>query len=289
MKYIFVNLVENRFRAGWRILFQSVIAIVLIIVFSAIPSSFVSGTILGAVAILISIAVAAWLLDKRDIQSYGLSFNKVWFLECFKGILAGFIAISSIFVILFIFGSIEFAGFGWDRTLPDGFISPFLGYLGLMMVVGFYEEIWMRGYLLFNIRDGLTFQNFDERKAMMVAIAITSIIFGLLHAGNPNASFISTFNIVLAGVMLALPVYFTGSLAIPIGLHASWNFFMGGFYGMPVSGTEFRESLIQSEIIGESMWTGGEFGPEAGVVGLLAMAGLSAWMVLTLKDQKSGI
>ncbi len=288
MKWVFLNPEDKRFRAGWRILFQTMMAFVLVIILSlVIPTELVGSTYVMAAAVLISIAVATWLLDKRDVRSYGLNLNQHWFIECMKGFLAGFLAISGIVGVLALTGSIQFEGFGWERALPNGFLIPFFGYLGLMLVVGFYEEVWMRGYLLYNIKQGFTFPNFDERKALISGIGITSVIFGLLHAGNPGASFISTFNIMLAGVMLSLPVYFKRSLAIPVGLHASWNFCMGGIYGMPVSGTFFRESIIQTDLTGASWWTGAEFGPEAGVVGLLAMAALSGWMVMSLREKSS--
>jgi hypothetical protein len=86
-----------------------------------------------------------------------------------------------------------------------------------------------------------------------------------LHIFNPGATWISTFGIFLAGLFLALGYVLTKQLWLPIGLHIGWNFFEGVVFGFPVSGMNTYK-LITLQITGPDAWTGGLFGPEAGLI-----------------------
>src|SRR5215207_2351265 len=73
-----------------------------------------------------------------------------------------------------------------------------------------------------------------------------------------------------------------GELAIPIGLHITWNFFQGAIYGFPVSGFgAFSPTLLTTEQGGPDLWTGGSFGPEGGLlvpsIMLLGMSLVALW------------
>ena len=57
----------------------------------------------------------------------------------------------------------------------------------------------------------------------------------------------------------------TGQLWLPIGLHIGWNFFQSSVFGFPVSGLD-RPGLLDITVSGPELWTGGAFGPEAGLI-----------------------
>jgi membrane protease YdiL (CAAX protease family) len=161
-----------------------------------------------------------------------------------------------------LFGWTEFVGWAWQIDGPSKALSGLFSGLGAFILVGFSEEILSRGYHLQNLRDGLN---------LRWALFISSGIFAVLHAANPNSSWISTLGILLAGYFLAYGWLRTGQLWLSIGLHIGWNFFEGTVFGFPVSGLR-SAGLIRHQVDGPELITGGAFGPEAGLIILPAMA-----------------
>ena len=100
-----------------------------------------------------------------------------------------------------------------------------------------------------------------------LSILAISVLFGLVHAGNPNATLLGIINVTLAGVMLGVPFLATGRLAMPIGIHFAWNFVQGGVVGVPVSGLAATNSLLITHSIHEDILAGGAFGFEGGLLG----------------------
>ena len=84
--------------------------------------------------------------------------------------------------------------------------------------------------------------------------------------------------------MYAFAFIKTEKLWLPIGLHFSWNFFQGFVYGFPVSGYVF-DGLFEVSILGQELWTGGEYGPEGGLIGIIAriIVLFLIWLVIKIK------
>lgn len=274
---IFINPDDRRLRAGWRIVNQLILFILLVTGLMLLKNAIFEGSYKLLEALLMgsagagSVWISARMMDRRTIIDFGLAWDSIWKRELCVGLALGALAMTLIFLIEWASGWISITGFGWERTLPMPYYLWFFSYLVAMLIIGFYEELIFRGYQIFNMIEGLHSAKTSLLTASVIAVAVSSGIFGALHAGNPNASLISTLNIVLAGAMLAVPYLMTGSLALSIGIHTSWNFFQGGLYGFSVSGTPFRGSLIQIEQGGARYLTGGNFGPEAGLLGLIGI------------------
>jgi uncharacterized protein len=119
------------------------------------------------------------------------------------------------------------------------------------------EEILFRGVI---------FRLLAEWSGTWIALGVSSALFGLAHAFNPGATWISTVAIALeAGVLLGAAFIATRSLWAPIGLHFAWNYFEGPVYGTSLSGGSTAHSLFVAHITGPAWLTGGAFGPEASV------------------------
>ena len=132
------------------------------------------------------------------------------------------------------------------------------------------EELLFRGYILQTILSGSN---------AFWGVLGSALVFGLFHMINPGASLGAFLGISAAGLLLGFAFVRSGSLWLPIGIHLGWNFFEGMFFGFPTSGVTLP-ALLQLQISGPVLWTGGAFGPEAGLViipGLL-LGALLVWL-----------
>lgn len=184
---------------------------------------------------------------------------------------------------------VDFAGWKWSRELTGGLIIGaglmalitgfvammgdyritgwgnagilgFLSMLGLAIGSGVGEEILFRAFL---------FRYTEKMMGSWFALAFSAGLFGLLHIGNANATWFSSAAIAIeAGIMLGALYMLTRRLWAVIGLHAAWNFTQGYIFAVPVSGLA-TPSLVQSQISGSDWMTGGAFGLEASVPGLI--------------------
>ena len=224
-------------------------------------------------SLTVSIWFAGRFLDRRPFADFGFHLNRDWWIDFGFGLLLGAVLMLIIFIVELAVGWIEITGTFVTRNPDAAFLTAILTPLVTFLAVGFYEELFSRGYQLQNLAEGLTWRFISPQAAIVIATLISSAIFGALHAGNPNATLFSTLNIIFAGFLLAMGFLLTGELAIPIALHITWNFFQGNVFGFPVSGTDFGSAtVIAIEQRGPDLWTGGPFGPEAGLLGLAAMA-----------------
>jgi membrane protease YdiL (CAAX protease family) len=95
----------------------------------------------------------------------------------------------------------------------------------------------------------------------------------------------ASINIFLASILFGLAFIQTKSLAMPLGLHFMANFVQGGVLGFGVSGAEQSGLLIP--VFSEApVWlTGGRFGLEASLPGLICI--LIALLLFYTRKQKN--
>jgi uncharacterized protein len=231
---------------------------------------------IGSLASLLSAFFSVWLagrvLDRRPFVDFGFRLDGGWWLDCLFGMVLGALLMTTIFLIELGLGWVTVEG-AFETVEPGRrFALAILLPAGIFVCVGVYEETLSRGYQLRNAAEGLNYPVLGPHGAVLLAWVLSSIFFGALHAANPNATTVSTLNIAMAGLMLGFGYVLTGELAIPIGLHITWNFFQGSVFGLPVSGLRpVGATFLSTEQGGPTLWTGGPFGPEAGLLGPAAM------------------
>jgi membrane protease YdiL (CAAX protease family) len=140
----------------------------------------------------------------------------------------------------------------------------------LLSLAALFEELAVRGY---------AFQVLARAHGSVFAIGFTSVVFAALHGANPGVGWTAIGNTLLAGILLGILYWRTLSLWWVTGAHLAWNWAMGVVAGLPVSGLDVGGSLVGFTVVGPGVWTGGEYGPEAGLLlTLVTLAGI-AWAV----------
>ena len=275
LQTIFLSPDETRLRAGWRLvlhtlIFLAITTLVGILTFIPIgifkigfdsPLALVANELSMLAGITASTFIARRFLDKRSIASLGLKPNLLAVKDILVGIFITFYQIGLMFVIEIALGWTKFDGFAWQIDPVSTVLSGLGLWLAIFLIVGWQEELLSRGYHLQTLESGLN---------VFWAVLLSSSVFGFLHIFNPGASWISTLGIILAGFFLALPLILTRQLWLSIGLHIGWNFFEGVVFGFPVSGLNTFK-LLRHTVSGPGLWTGGVFGPEAGLLVIPAL------------------
>ena len=261
---IFLSPEEPRLRAGWRLVIQTLLMFVIGIIGALVASLFgplAGGSlffepILNFIIITGSVYIARRWLDKRSFESLGLKLDRHTLLDILAGIAITFVQMGFIYVLMLALGWLTFEGFSWDFDPLGVVITSVLTFFIVFLFVGWNEELLSRGYHLQTIASGIN---------LFWGVVISSAVFGLLHLGNPNATWVSAAGIFFAGIYLAYGYIRTRQLWLSIGLHIGWNFFEGVVFGFPVSGLDIY-ALTRIKVNGPELWTGGAFGPEAGLI-----------------------
>jgi membrane protease YdiL (CAAX protease family) len=208
----------------------------------------------GAV-VVVAVALAIYLgwvryVERRRATEFELAAAGP---EIAGGLVLGVGLFSLVIGVLAVLGVFTVAGWGSWTAAAVGLVGA--------LATAVVEEILFRGWLFRVVRDvGGTW----------LGVAVSALLFGLLHALNPGASATSTIAIALeAGVLLALAYAATNRLWVPIGLHAGWNFAEGSIFGTPVSGHAPVNTLLNGMLHGPTTLTGGIFGPEASLVAVV--------------------
>jgi hypothetical protein len=154
---------------------------------------------------------------------------------------------------------------GWLRAEPSAqgsWAAASLQSLAVLAPSAFAEEFMVHGYALRTLRGAF---------GWVPALAITSVVFGLLHLGNPGAGPLSVVMVMVAGFFLGSIVMTTGSLYAAGVMHLAWNWVLVAALHSPVSGIGLASPNYQIVDAGPDWATGGAWGPEGGLAAGLGM------------------
>ena len=253
-------------RSGWAIaivvLLNVIAGIVMTMTMSGMLQSVEDPAAAVSMAVRLLVAIAStWVgcrLVRQPLGAAGFADSRK-LLHCAIGCALGIVLMALTVGVPWAIGAIGLAAtpHGASTLIRAGAIQ-----LAVMTPASVSEEILVRGFLLQQLARGL---------GPIAAIAVTSLLFGLIHLFNPDATLAGAAAITLVGVWFALLVMATRSLWLTFGLHTAWNVFEGFVFGQPVSGYDLSVSILRRTEIGSTAWTGGAFGPEA-----------SAWLAVLL-------
>jgi uncharacterized protein len=240
----------------------------------AVIAGVLDGALLVVKILACAIALAAVLglgkLEGRNLSALG--FRNPVLRSYGLGLAGGFLLISLVVALLAITGAY--------RVLELRFSPEFLLWVAILFFGSIAEELLYRGVLFRMSEDGW---------GTVPALVFSSVVFGFIHATNPGATVLTSVAIGLGGGLLLGSVYvLTRNLWVVIGLHFGWNLATSVF-GFSVSGVQ-NPGLLRAVVSGPELWTGGAFGPEAGLPTLIVAlcAGLGILIYAARQEQLRG-
>ena len=213
-----------------------------------------------AAAIVVFTRYFVIYVDNRPFETFGLSLEKGWTSQMRLGVGLGIGMPALMFVASYLAGWTKITGSIMTQP-PSHILAVLVQSIIAMGGIAVVEETVMRGYVLQTLKWGYE---------PITAVVASSILFGSMHLFNPNATFQGFLGTTAAGLFLAYCYLVTKKLWLPIGVHLGWNFALGPIFGFPVSGIDIPSWIVQ-RTSGPSIWTGGAFGPEAGLMTLVVL------------------
>ena len=151
-----------------------------------------------------------------------------------------------------------------------------LAFVSVVLLFGAIgEEMLFHGY---------AFQLLIRSLGAFATILPVSIIFGLAHIGNQNATMFGIFNTFLWGVLLGYAYVRTRALWLPIGLHFGWNFALP-LFGVNLSGFTMGVTGYALHWSVGALWSGGNYGPEGSVLTTVMVVALFLLVLRVFPDR----
>ena len=205
-----------------------------------------------AMALVVLAVYVAWgkWIERRDVTELSLpGAGREWAI----GGLIGVVLYAGCVLLLMVLGMYRIEGLN-----PLSYMIPAAA---MAVKSSVFEELVFRGVL---------FRSVEDMAGSWVAIIVSSLVFGLLHLINPDATIAGAVYIAIeAGLLLAAAYLVTRRLWMAIGYHMLWNYVQSAVFSGIVSGGVSLPGLFQAKIEGPSFYTGGTFGMEQSIFALV--------------------
>ena len=155
-----------------------------------------------------------------------------------------------------------------------------LFWAAFFLLVGFFEEFWLRGYSQFTLTRAIGF---------WPAAVVLSCAFGLIHLSNSGEQWPGLLAAAAIGFFFCLTLRRTGSLWFAVGFHMAWDWGETFFYSVPDSGTIFPGHLLKSSFHGPQWLTGGIVGPEGSVLCFVVIGVVWVAFARVYREVKYGV
>jgi membrane protease YdiL (CAAX protease family) len=304
LRWIFIG--KDGLRAGWSLLIF--VALLAAFAFSGnriahmlhapggpkpgsdIPPSFL---LVAELIPFLVVLLITWIMSKierRPNSSYGFGGSRK-LPHFFAGLAWGVTCLSLLVLTLWKTGLLVI-----DSRLLSG--SDILRYGAIwlfgFLLVGLFEEYFVRGYLQFTLSRGLAglYQSaFKTRHSTALGFwtsaVLFSILFGLGHGNNVGESPIGLLSAGLAGMVFCFSLWRTGSLWWAIGFHTSWDWAQSYLYGVADSGMMAQHHLLATHPVGRPLLSGGATGPEGSIFAIAILSLICVIIVFTLPSVRN--
>lgn len=262
-------------------IFFGLVMVFLVQYLVSIPSELLSNSgakdvyiLFSNIVIIIALLVFCNVFEKRNPKTLGVNFSK-FPIKLAIGWGLGFLLMFFAFLINLFTGAITI-DFDLQSLSWIYFVTAFFAYF----FQGTMEEFVCRGFIM---------NSLSAKYNVWTGIIVNTLIFSLLHGLNPSVTLLAMVNIFLAGLLLSFIFYLSDNIFLVGAFHAAWNFTIGPFLGVPVSGLKMYSSLLNAEpVAGKTLINGGDFGLEGGL-GLTIPVVIAVFVAyyLIVKQQKS--
>jgi membrane protease YdiL (CAAX protease family) len=209
-------------------------------------------------------------VEKRELIELG---GPNTFQELGLGSLTGFGLFGFVIATLWLLGFYRVSGSSFS-------LLPVFGALAGAFVSAFAQELIFRA-ILYRIA--------EEWLGTWRAMAISAILFGLIHLSSTGATIFSAIAVALqAGILLAAAYALTHRLWAALGMHALWDFANDGVFGVGVAGQSGQalHGVLQASLKGPDLLTGGAVGVEASVISVVIVLSAGIYMLWLARERE---